>query len=276
MHDTVKILYIGDIFGRPGRNILKESLPGLVSEYAPDLILANGENAAAGFGITPGLADELLGLGIAVLTTGNHIWDKKEIYPYLAEHADGPLLRPANYPVQVPGRGLYVGKTRAGLEYAVINLQGRVFMTAIDCPFRTVDTLLESIPESVKIRVVDMHAEATSEKLAMGWHLDGRVTAMVGTHTHVPTADEMVLPGGTAYITDLGMTGPYESVIGINKDIALRKFLSQLPERFEVAQGDVRLCGVVVEADAETGRAVSIERVVRKLRADAGSGQQLK
>lgn len=264
MHDSVKILFIGDIFGRPGRNILKDSLPGLVAEYFPDLVLANGENAAAGFGITPGLVDELLGLGIAVLTTGNHIWDKKEIYPYLAEHADGPLLRPANYPPQVPGRGLYVGKTRAGLEYAVINLQGRVFMPPIDCPFRTVDTLLESIPESVKIRIVDMHAEATSEKLAMGWHLNGRATAMVGTHTHVPTADETVLPGGTAYITDLGMTGPYESVIGVDKDTVLRKFISQLPERFDVAKGDVRLCGVLVEADAQTGRAISIERVVRK------------
>jgi len=276
LHDSVKILYIGDIFGRPGRTILKQSLPGLLSEYAPDLILANGENAAAGFGITPGLVEELLGLGIAVLTTGNHIWDKKEIYPYLAEHADGPLLRPANYPPQVPGRGLYVGRTRAGLEYAVINLQGRVFMPPIDCPFRTVDTLLESIPESVKIRIVDMHAEATSEKLAMGWHLNGRVTAMVGTHTHVPTADETILPGGTAYITDLGMTGPFESVIGVDKNTVIRKFLSQLPERFDVAKGDVRLCGVVVEADAQTGRAVSIERVVRKQNGEAtGSDRQL-
>ncbi len=264
MKDTVKILYIGDIFGRPGRRIVKERLPELVSEYAPDLVLANGENAAAGFGITPPLVDELLGLGIAVLTTGNHIWDKKEIFPYLAEHADGPLLRPANYPPQVPGRGLFVGKTRAGLDYAVINLQGRVFMSAIDCPFRTADALLEGIPDTVKIRFVDMHAEATSEKLAMGWYLNGRVTAMVGTHTHVPTADEMVLPGGTAYITDLGMTGPFESVIGIEKDIAIRKFLSQLPERFEVAKEDVRLCGVLVEADAQTGRAVCIQRVVRK------------
>lgn len=243
---------------------MQERLPDLMSQYKPDLVLANGENAAAGFGITPALVDELLGLGIAVLTTGNHIWDKKEIFAYLAEHSDGPLLRPANYPPQVPGRGLYVGKTRAGLEFAVINLQGRVFMPSIDCPFRTVDTLLESIPASVKVRVVDMHAEATSEKLAMGWHLNGRVTAMVGTHTHVPTADEMVLPAGTAYITDLGMTGPYESVIGIDKDVAIRKFLSQLPERFDVAKGDVRLCGVLVEADAGTGRAVSIERVVQK------------
>lgn len=269
MQNGVRILYIGDIFGRPGRAVLKETLPGLVSEYSPDLVLANGENAAAGFGITPLLAEELLGLGIAVLTTGNHIWDKKEIYPYLAEHADGPLLRPANYPSHVPGRGLYVGKTKAGLEFAVINLQGRVFMPPIDCPFRTVDALLESIPESVKVRFVDMHAEATSEKLAMGWYLNGRVTAMVGTHTHVPTADEMVLPGGTAYVTDLGMTGPYESVIGVEKDTIIRKFLSQLPERYEVAKGDVRLCGVLVEADPETGRAVSIERVVRKQHREA-------
>lgn len=274
MQNGVRILYIGDIFGRPGRAVLKETLPGLVSEYSPDLVLANGENAAAGFGITPLLAEELLGLGIAVLTTGNHIWDKKEIYPYLAEHADGPLLRPANYPSHVPGRGLYVGKTKAGLEFAVINLQGRVFMPPIDCPFRTVDALLESIPESVKVRFVDMHAEATSEKLAMGWYLNGRVTAMVGTHTHVPTADEMVLPGGTAYVTDLGMTGPYESVIGVEKDTIIRKFLSQLPERYEVAKGDVRLCGVLVEADPETGRAVSIERVVRKQHREAARDER--
>ncbi|HET7100023.1 MAG TPA: TIGR00282 family metallophosphoesterase [Terriglobia bacterium] len=264
LQETVRILYIGDIFGSPGRSIVKERLPELVSEFAPDLVLANGENAAAGFGITPRLVEELLGLGIAVLTSGNHIWDKKEIYPYLAEHADGPLLRPANYPPQVPGRGLYVGKTRAGLEFAVINLQGRVFMAPIDCPFRTVDSLLEMVPETVKIRFVDMHAEATSEKQAMGWYLNGRVTAMVGTHTHIPTADEKVLPGGTAYVTDLGMTGPYESVIGVEKDTVIRKFLSQIPERFEVAKGDVRLCGVLVEADAVTGQAVSIQRIDRK------------
>ncbi|HKT13607.1 MAG TPA: TIGR00282 family metallophosphoesterase [Terriglobia bacterium] len=263
MQDTVRILYIGDIFGRPGRNIVKERLPGLVSEFAPDLILANGENAAAGFGITPKLADELLGLGIAVLTTGNHVWDKREIFPYLAEHADGQLLRPANYPPQVPGRGLYVGKTRAGLDFAVINLQGRVFMPPIDCPFRTVDDLLETIPETVKLRFVDMHAEATSEKLAMGWYLNGRVTAVVGTHTHIPTADEKVLPGGTAYVTDLGMTGPYESIIGVEKDTVIRKFLNQIPERFEVAKGDVRLCGVLVEADPLTGRAIAIRRIDR-------------
>lgn len=264
MQDIIRILYIGDIFGRPGRSIVKDKLPELMTEYAPDLVFANGENAAAGFGITPQLVEELAGLGIFVLTTGNHIWDKKEIFPYLAENADGPLLRPANYPPQVPGRGLYVGKTQAGLEYAVINLQGRVFMPSIDCPFRSADALLESLPGSVKIRVVDMHAEATSEKLAMGWYLNGRVTAVVGTHTHVPTADETILPGGTAYITDLGMTGPFESVIGIESTIAIRKFLSQLPERFEVAKGDVRLCAALVDADANTGRAVSIQRILRK------------
>jgi metallophosphoesterase (TIGR00282 family) len=264
---TVKILFIGDIFGQPGRRIVKEVLPGLVAEYSPDLILANGENAAAGFGITPPLVEELLGVGIAVLTSGNHIWDKKEILPYLAEHADGRLLRPANYPSgpgRAPGHGLYLGKTRAGIEYAVMNLQGRVFMPPIDCPFRTADALLEQIPAEVKLRIVDVHAEATSEKIAMGWHLDGRMTAVLGTHTHVPTADETVLPGGTAYITDLGMTGPYDSVIGIDKASAIQKFLNQLPARFEVAKGDVRLSAVLIEADLETGRALSIRRVVRK------------
>jgi len=259
----IRILFIGDICGQPGRRAVKESLPGLVSEFAPDLLLANGENAAAGFGITPPLVEELLDLGISVLTSGNHIWDKKEIIPYLAEHADGRLLRPANYPGDSPGHGLYVGKTREGLEYAVMNLQGRVFMPAIDCPFRTAEALLEKIPPHVKVRVLDMHAEATSEKRAMGWYLDGRVTAVVGTHTHIPTADETVQPQGTAYITDLGMTGPYDGVIGIEKHAIIEKFLKQIPARFEVAKGDVRLSGVLIEADAETGRALSIQRIMR-------------
>ncbi len=259
----MKILFLGDIFGHPGRRAVKEWLPRLRDEYAPDLILANGENAAAGFGITPQLVEEMLDLGIAALTSGNHIWDRREIIPYLTEHADGRLIRPANFPPQAPGHGLYVGRTASGIEYAVINLQGRVFMTPIECPFRTADTLLESIPQ-VKIRIVDMHAEATSEKLAMGWYLDGRVTAVLGTHTHVPTADEQVLPGGTAYITDLGMTGPYDSVIGIEKDAIIQRFLNQMPARFEVAKGDPRLAAVVIDADPETGRARSIERIVRK------------
>lgn len=263
----MRVLFIGDIFGHPGRQIVKELLPALAEEYTPELILANAENAAAGFGITPPLVEELLGTGIAVLTSGNHIWDKKEILPYLAEHQDGRLLRPANYPCGPdggPGRGLYLGKTRAGIGYAVMNLQGRVFMSAIDCPFRTADRLLSEIPESVKLRIVDMHAEATSEKIALGWYLEGRVTAVLGTHTHVPTADETVLPGGTAYITDLGMTGPYDSVIGMDKEPVIRKFISRLPARFEVAKGDVRLSGVVIEADASTGRAQSIQRIMRK------------
>ena len=260
----MKILFVGDIFGQPGRRIVKETLPKLIEEYSPDLVLANGENAAAGFGITPPLVEELLDLGIAVLTSGNHIWDKKEILPYLAEHSDSRLLRPANYPDGAPGRGLYVGKTAAGIEYAVLNLQGRVFMPSIDCPFRTADALLGRIASRVKIRIVDIHAEATSEKRALGWYLDGRVTAVVGTHTHVPTADETVLAGGTAYITDMGMTGPYDSVIGIDKQAIIQKFLNQMPGRFEVAKGDVRLSAVLIEADPEAGRALSIRRVERR------------
>ena len=265
LSQPVNILFIGDVFGQPGRRAVRDHLPGLVAEFAPELILANGENAAAGFGITPPLVEELLDLGIAVLTSGNHIWDKKEILPYLADHADGRLLRPANYPGDSPGQGLYIGKTLGGLQFAVLNLQGRVFMPSIDCPFRGADTLLEKIPPHVKIRIVDMHAEATSEKRALGWYLDGRATAVLGTHTHVPTADEIVQPQGTAYITDTGMTGPYDSVIGVEKAAVIDKFLKQTPARFEVAKGDVRLCGVLIEADAETGRAVSIRRISRTL-----------
>ena len=261
---TMRILFIGDVFGQPGRRIVKEMLPALVGEYDPDLVLANSENAAGGFGITPPIVEELLDMGIAVLTSGNHIWDKKEIYAYLNEHSDGRLLRPANYPHSAPGHGLYLGKTRSGFDYAVLNLQGRVFMSPIDCPFRTADDQLAKIPAEVKIRIVDMHAEATSEKVSMGWYLDGRVTAVVGTHTHIPTADETILPRGAAFITDLGMTGPYDSVIGIEKQSVIQKFLSQLPARFEVAKGDVRMNAVLIEADRLTGRAASIQRIVRK------------
>jgi metallophosphoesterase (TIGR00282 family) len=261
-----KVLFIGDIFGQPGRRIVKDALPRLIEELSPDLVLANGENAAGGFGITPPLVEELLEQGIAVLTSGNHIWDKKEIFPYLSDHTDGRLLRPANYPGGpggAPGQGMYVGKTRAGLDYAVINLQGRVFMAGIECPFRTADILLSQLPPHVKVKIVDFHAEATSEKIALGWYLDGRATAVLGTHTHVPTADEIVLPGGTAYITDLGMTGPYDSVIGMEKEPVIQKFLTGLPVRFDVAKGNVRLCAVLIRADLETGRAVSIERIAR-------------
>ena len=264
MNNSTRILFIGDIVGQPGRRAVKALLPGLLEEFSPELILANVENAAGGFGITPPLVEELLDLGIAVLTSGNHIWDKKEILPYLADHADSRLLRPANYPGDAPGHGLYLGRSRAGTDYAVLNLQGRVFMPSIDCPFRTAAALLEKIPSEVRIRIVDMHAEATSEKRALGWYLDGRVTAVVGTHTHVPTADETVQPNGTAYITDLGMTGPYDSVIGIEKQPIIEKFMNQIPARFEVARGDVRLSAVLIEADTETGRALAIQRILRK------------
>jgi 2',3'-cyclic-nucleotide 2'-phosphodiesterase len=257
--NTLNILFIGDIFGRPGRTLVADHLGDLIERRQLGLVIANGENAAAGFGITPRLTEVLLALGIDVLTTGNHIWDRREIMEHFA--GQRRLLRPANY-VSGPGCGLYHGTTRSGVEYAVLNLQGRVFMGQSDCPFRTADRELEQLPDTCKIRIVDMHAEATSEKIAMGWHLDGRATAVIGTHTHVPTADERVLPGGTAYITDTGMTGPYDSVIGIKKETILEKFLTQMPARFEPSEGDVRLCGVLIQADTETGRALSIERLL--------------
>jgi 2',3'-cyclic-nucleotide 2'-phosphodiesterase len=261
----LNILFIGDIFGRAGRNIVKERLPELVKRHAVDLVIANGENAAAGFGITPALADELFELGIDVMTTGNHIWDKREIIEYFQMAEGNPhsparrLLRPANFPEGMPGWGLYEGR-KSGVSYAVVNLQGRVFMGSSDDPFRYADRLLEQI--KAKIVWVDFHAEATSEKIAFGWYLDGRVTAVVGTHTHVPTADETVLPKGTAYITDVGMTGPYDSVIGVRKELVVDKFLSGMPARFEAATGDVRLCAVLVECDDQTGRARRMERMM--------------
>lgn len=261
----MRILFIGDIFGRPGRTIVKERLAGLVKDRGIDLVIANGENAAAGFGITGPLADELFDLGIDVLTTGNHVWDKREIIDYFQMETGnhhGParrLLRPANYPSDMPGWGLYEGK-KNGVAYAVINLQGRVFMASNDDPFRTADRLLKEV--KTKVVLVDIHAEATSEKISMGWYLDGRVTAVIGTHTHVPTADERVLPGGTAYITDVGMTGPYQSVIGVKKELVVARFLNNMPVRFEPATEDVRLCAVVIECDAASGRASKIERLM--------------
>ncbi|MGH9470303.1 MAG: TIGR00282 family metallophosphoesterase [Terriglobia bacterium] len=264
LHNRFRILFIGDIFGHPGRRVVREVLPGLRQEFAPDAVVANGENAAAGFGITPPLVEELLALGIDVLTSGNHIWDKKEIISYLAERADGRLLRPANYPSPAPGSGLHLAETAAKVPYAVLNLQGRIFLPALDCPFRTADAALSAIPPQTKIRIVDMHAEATSEKVALGWYLDGRVTAVLGTHTHIPTADESILPEGTAYITDVGMSGPYDSVIGVEKDAAIKKYLDQMPVRFEVAKADARLSAVLIDADPATGRAVSIQRIVRR------------
>jgi len=262
----VRILFVGDIFGRPGRTIVRELLPYLVRAHQIDLVIANGENSAAGFGITPPLIDELLDLGISVITTGNHVWDKREIIDYFNNAASDEyspahrVLRPANYPAGTPGWGVYKGQTRDGVDYAVVNLQGRVFMPSIEDPFRAADELLKQI--NAKVVLVDFHAEATSEKIALGWYLDGRVTAVLGTHTHVPTADERVLPGGTAYQTDVGMTGPYDSVIGVTKETILQKFLTGMPTRFEPATGDARLCADVIDCDPETGRATRIERVM--------------
>ena len=254
----MNILFIGDIFGKPGRKIVADHLADLVQTRAVDLVIANCENAAAGFGITPRLVQELFALGIEVLTSGNHIWDRKEIIEYFPQ--EPRLLRPANYPGG-PGQGCFSGRAKSGAEYAVLNLQGRVFMAQTDCPFRTADRELAKLPPSCKIRIVDIHAEATSEKQAMGWYLDGKVTGVVGTHTHVPTADERVLPQGTAYITDVGMTGPYDSVIGVTKETIVQRFLTAMPARFDAAEKDVWLSAVLIQADPETGRASRIERI---------------
>jgi metallophosphoesterase (TIGR00282 family) len=256
----MNILFIGDIFASPGRSIVAEKLHSIVSYEHIDLVIANGENAAGGFGITPLIADELLKLGIAVLTSGNHIWDKKEIYDYLPRQPR--LLRPANYAEELPGFGWTVVSSTSGVECAVINLQGRAHMPTTDCPFRKADRILAEIPAAVKVRFVDFHAELTSEKVAMGWHLDGRVSAMVGTHTHIPTADARVLQGGSGYQTDCGMTGPYNSVIGVDKEIILRRFLTALPVRMEAARGGVELHAVIVDVDETTGRARSIRPYV--------------
>lgn len=262
----MKLLFIGDIFGSAGRRIVREHLGHVVERNNVDLIIANAENSAGGFGVTPAIADELFDLGCEVLTTGNHVWDKREIIEYFNSVNGDPsgrarrVLRPANFAEGVPGIGWFEGVTRAGQSYAVINLQGRVFMQDNDDPFRKADALLAQIKS--KVILVDFHAEATSEKIALGWYLDGRVTAVLGTHTHVPTADNRVLPKGTAYQTDVGMSGPYDSVIGVDKDQIVQKFLTGLPVRFEAAKGDPRFCAAVITCDEKTGRAHSIERIM--------------
>jgi len=260
----MKILFVGDVFGSAGRHIVTEHIGHVIEGHQVDLVVINGENAAGGFGITPAISDDLFDLGAHVITTGNHFWDKRELLDYLKVPADSHdrarrILRPANYPPATAGYGTYEGELPSGQSYAVINLQGRVFMGSSDDPFRFADKLLEKI--KAKIIFVDFHAEATSEKVAFGWYLDGRVTAIVGTHTHIPTADETVLPKGTAYITDVGMTGPYDSVIGVKKELIVDKFLSGMPTRFEAATGDVRLCAIVVECDDKTGRATRMQRL---------------
>lgn len=256
---AVKVLFIGDVVGRPGRQAVRGLLPDLIGGYSIDLVIANGENAAGGFGITPAIAEELLALKIDILTSGNHIWDKKEMVDYIRDKEW--LLRPANYPPGAPGFGSTVIKTITGVQVGVINLCGRVFMDNLDCPFRVGEEIVNQLRAVTPLIVVDMHAEATSEKAAMGWFLDGKVSAVIGTHTHVQTADERVLPQGTAFITDIGMTGSIHSVIGIQKELILGRFLTQMPRKFEVATKGVQLQGVVISIDPDNGKAMALERV---------------
>jgi len=255
----IRLLFIGDIVGRPGRELVRQGLPGLIEYHRPDLVIANVENAAAGFGITREIGDQILEWGVDVMTSGNHIWDKKEAIDYIG--AEPRLLRPANYPAGVPGNGAYLARTADGRSVGVINLMGRVFLANIDDPFAGASAAINALRDRARVIFVDFHAEATSEKVAMGWHLDGKVTAVVGTHTHVQTADDRVLPKGTAYLTDVGMTGPHDSIIGVEIDAALGRFLTGMPARFDTATGNPRLNAVVIEADDETGRATDIERV---------------
>ncbi|HYK87237.1 MAG TPA: TIGR00282 family metallophosphoesterase [Acidobacteriota bacterium] len=255
----MRVLFIGDIFGKPGRRILQEKLHGLIQEHRIDFCVANAENAAGGFGITPQIADELLRSEIDLLTSGNHIWDKRAIIPYLASQPR--LLRPYNYPASAPGTGIFVGDSACGVRLAVINIQGRVFMPTLDCPFGTGTAAVEYARTQTKVIIVDFHAEASSEKQAFAWYMDGRVSAVLGTHTHVQTADERILPKGTAFMTDVGMTGPHDSIIGSVPDLALDRFLRQMPTRLEPASGNLRLCGAVIEIDESTGRARGILRL---------------
>jgi 2',3'-cyclic-nucleotide 2'-phosphodiesterase len=255
----LRILFIGDIVGSPGRRIVRERLGDILAQREIDLCIANGENSASGFGITPRIAEELFGLGIEVISGGNHSWDRREIMEFMPH--EPRLLRPANFPPGSAGSGLFVGTAKNGIGYAVLNLQGRTFMTPLDDPFRIAEAELAKVPPATKVIVVDMHAEATSEKLAMGWNLSGKVSAVLGTHTHVQTADNRVLTGGTAYITDVGMTGPHDSIIGMEKGPIIQRFHDAMPIRFAVAEGDIQMNAVLLDVDESTGRARGIERL---------------
>ena len=254
----MNVLFIGDIMGEPGRRAMSRLLPKVVTQHVVDLVIGNGENVAGGFGITPELAQELFEMGLSVITTGNHAWDRKEILDYIRQ--EPRLLRPANYPSGVPGQGSIVVETPAGERLAVLQLMGRTFMPTLDCPFQVARREVAQLKAETHAIIVDMHAEATSEKMAMGHFLDGEVSAVVGTHTHVQTADEQILPKGTAYITDIGMTGPVHSVIGIKKELAIEKFLTQMPRRFEVASGPAVFSAVLIELDGQIGKAIRIQR----------------
>ena len=256
----MNLLFVGDVVGQAGRRVLLQALPSLRHRMKLDLVVVNAENAAGGFGVTPKIAEELFAQRVDVLSSGNHVWDKKEALDYIAR--EPRLLRPHNFPPGTPGSGWYVAHAASGARVGVLNLMGNVFMhPTLNCPFECADALLARRPPELKLVLVDFHAETTSEKMAMGWHLDGRVSAVVGTHTHVPTADERVLPKGTAYISDVGMTGCYDSVIGMDKDKVLRRFVQKLPERFEAAEGTGSLCAVLSEMDEMTGRSRAIRRV---------------
>lgn len=249
--------------GKPGREAVRLLLPKVRKEQGIDLAIANAENAAGGSGITPQIAQDLYSYGLDVLTSGDHIWKHKEIMETL--NTEERLLRPLNYPLAAPGKGLTVVRTKKGLSVGIVNLEGRVFMSTIECPFRCAREAVEQLKEKTQVIIVDMHAEATSEKIALGWFLDGRVSAVLGTHTHVQTADEKILPQGTAYITDAGMTGPFDSVIGRKYEAVLERFLTQVPVRFEMAEENVQMHGVVVEIDEKTGKAGAIKRIQEKV-----------
>tara|TARA_B100000315_G_scaffold210427_1_gene206693 strand:+ start:11685 stop:12467 length:783 start_codon:yes stop_codon:yes gene_type:complete len=255
----MRLLFIGDIIGKPGRIILSQYLDNLINKYKIDLCIANGENAAGGFGITRKVGESLFDMGINVMSSGNHIWDKKEALEYLPK--ESRFLRPANYPKGAPGSGSTLFRFSDGTYAGILNLAGRVFMPNLDCPFQTADREIPELKKKAKFIIVDMHAEATSEKIAMGWYLDGRVSAIIGSHTHVQTADEKILPKGTAYITDSGMTGPIDSVIGMKKETAIFRFKTSIPQKFSVASGDTQLNGVVVEIDSKSGLAKEIKRI---------------
>jgi len=259
----MKIIFLGDIVGSPGRQAVKMLLPGLKKEYDLDFAIANAENAAGGSGITLQVAEELFASGLDVLTSGDHIWKKKEIIELI--NKEGRILRPVNFPPGSPGSGYAVFKTKKGQSLGVINVNGRVFMEALDCPFRTSLKAQEELSKETKVIIVDIHAEATSEKVALGWFFDGKVSAVLGTHTHIQTADERILPNGTAYITDVGMSGPYDSVIGRRVEDVLERFLTSIPVRFEVASDNIQLHGVVLDIDEDTGKARSIIRIQKKL-----------
>lgn len=255
----MKILFIGDVVGSPGRDMISEYLPKLKAKFRPTLTVINGENAAGGRGITNKIYNQFIESGAQAVTLGNHSWDNKEIFEFI--DSAKYLVRPANFPEETPGKGLIFCHVN-GQDIAIINLQGRTFLPPIDCPFKRADELIEQAKKKTSIIFVDFHAEATSEKLAMGWYLDGRVTAVVGTHTHVQTADNRVLPGGTAFITDVGMTGPYDGILGMDREAVIKKFITSLPVRFEVVNGRSQLNGVLIELDQKTGKAKSINRIL--------------